>query len=677
MNKVKCSQCGHVNPAGQSQCSQCGAALPRVRVRVNTPGVNRPGMEQIAFQRGQVIANRYTVLEMIGRGGMGCIFKAHDNVLKEEIALKTLLPQFAKDKLVVERFYNEARIARSLSFPKITRVHDIGMAGNVLYISMEYIKGQSLRAMLDNLPEGKRLPITTSLFVIDSLLEALEYAHQYTIHRDIKPENIMITEQGQVKLMDFGISKLVSHPQLTGTSVVMGTPHYMSPEQLRDSAKVDARSDVYSVGVVMYEVLTGNLPTGVPRPASQLMSEVPSSLDPIIMRCMEPKPDNRYPNATELREALKPIRDLVRREGPPDLSTSFDALRGDAKAKPDAPTVAVPKYRGLGIALVIMILGLVAVGLYGIETQRAGANETTITGAPAEAGYAQFIRWAEQARERIPSGDNASERERALHRIGQRWLTEAAEAADAGDDERARLCAWYALQSFTGPRMEPSGMVFVPPGRVSILDGSNSCEAEAPGFFIDRYELTNEKYRAFAQEAQGDWPMPVSVTNGDLLAPVTSVTFYEALACAAHYGKTLPTEAQWARAAYGAAEASEVYPWGSEWEDGAANTASDDNHAGPAPVGAYEADVSFWGCYDIAGNATEWTRTTAGSSACDPEAPMPGFGDAVILRGGNYAAQPVALMRRANAPFGERLPHVGFRCVQPFPTDLARIQAAL
>ena len=676
MDKVKCAQCGHINPAGKPECSQCGAALPRVQVKVDSARPSQQGMAQIAFQRGQVIANRYTIIDMIGRGGMGCIFKAHDNVLKEEIALKTLLPQFAKDKLVVERFYNEARIARSLSYPKIARVHDIGMTGEVLYISMEYIEGQSLRALLDNLPEGKRLPITNSLYIIDSLCEALEYAHQYTIHRDIKPENIMITKEGQVKLMDFGISKLVTHTQLTGTSVVMGTPHYMSPEQLRDSAKVDPRSDVYSVGVVMYEILTGNLPVGVPRLASQLMPEVPNALDPIIQQCMEPKPDQRYNNITELRNALRPIRELVNREGPPGGETSFEALTGHKPAPPPPPRAATGR-RLMGIAAAALIIAGVAVGLYGLETQRAAATGGEPLTGEERPAHAPLLRWAEQASTDIPHGEEASPRDREIYRLGNQWMQEARAAAAAGDETRAHRGAWYALQTFTGADLAPPGMVFVPPGPISILAGGASCEVVVPGFFIDRYEMTNEQYREFVQEAEGDWSTPGSVERGGPDAAAASMTFHEAMACAAYYGKTLPSEAQWARAAYGALEASEVFPWGSDWEEGAANTALDDGHSGPAPVGVYEADVSFWGCHDMAGNVTEWTRTPADADACDPGAPLPNFGDSVVLRGGNFSAQPVALMRRTTAPFTERLPHVGLRGVRPFPIDLEEIRAVL
>ena len=157
----------------------------------------------------------------------------------ETVALKTLLPHFMRDKVIVERFFNEARIARQLSHPNIVRVHDIGTAGDVIYISMEYVAGQSLRGKLEAMPAGKRLPVKTALRVIDELCAALEYAHHYTVHRDIKPENIMLTEDGAVKLMDFGISKLMASGTVTATSMIMGTPYYMSPEQLRDSSRVE------------------------------------------------------------------------------------------------------------------------------------------------------------------------------------------------------------------------------------------------------------------------------------------------------------------------------------------------------------------------------------------------------------------------------------------------------
>ncbi|MBM3288830.1 MAG: serine/threonine protein kinase, partial [Candidatus Hydrogenedentes bacterium] len=318
MTKIKCPVCEHTNDAARKDCAQCGAPLPKIRVQASgpkpgpAPGPQAPSPGQSTFRKGQVVAGRYTILDLVGKGGMGCIYRVQDNTLKEQVALKTLLPQYLRDKMVVDRFFNEARIARQLSHPNIVRVHDIGMADQVLYISMEYLHGKSLRNLLEELLPGERLPVKDTLRIMIDLCTALEYAHQYTVHRDLKPENIMIQPDGTLKLMDFGISKLMSTGKLTATAVVMGTPHYMPPEQFKDSSTVDARADIYSIGVILYEILTGNLPTGVPKPASQILRDVPPALDPIIAKCVEPGPAERYANVTELKQALGAVSDMLR-----------------------------------------------------------------------------------------------------------------------------------------------------------------------------------------------------------------------------------------------------------------------------------------------------------------------------------------------------------------------------
>lgn len=312
MEQVKCAICQVVNEAGRNTCARCGAPIAVVdnKMPALSEGPAGAGGAEVMLRRGQLIANRYTVHDLIGRGGMGCIYKVKDNTLNEIVALKTLLPEYARDSVVVERFFNEARIARGLSHPHIGRVHDIGIADEVLYISMEYIEGKSLLEMLDTIPPGQRLAVDTVLRIFDELCAALEYAHQFTIHRDIKPGNVMLDTHGSVKLMDFGVSKLMANPNLTTASMVMGTPYYMSPEQLENSASVDARSDLYSVGVMLYEVLTGDIPKGMAKPVSSIAHKVPPALDPIIEKCLEPLPENRYQNAAELREAIGTIRDL-------------------------------------------------------------------------------------------------------------------------------------------------------------------------------------------------------------------------------------------------------------------------------------------------------------------------------------------------------------------------------
>ena len=245
--QTKCPKCGAAYPSGHQMCVRCGTRLPGATGSTGAGEGSGKAAGSI-FHRGQVVANRYTVIDMIGRGGMGCIYKVRDNTLDEDVALKTLLPKFTNDRHVVDRFFNEARIARQLSHPNIIRVHDIGMAGTVVYISMEYVQGRSLREWLDSIPPGQRMPVSYALRLMIQLSAALEFAHKFTVHRDLKPENVMITSEGKVKLMDFGISKLKSSVQLTSAQMVMGTPKYMSPEQLKDSSSVDHRSDIYALG---------------------------------------------------------------------------------------------------------------------------------------------------------------------------------------------------------------------------------------------------------------------------------------------------------------------------------------------------------------------------------------------------------------------------------------------
>ena len=367
MSDVKCTKCGHANSQDRLVCVRCGASLPKRVAQANespgqaAAGGTRQRPSSVSFRRGQNVAGRYTVIDMIGRGGMGCIYLVHDNTLNERVALKTLLPQFASDKMVVDRFYNEARIARQLSHPNIVRVHDIGLAQEIMYISMEYLQGRSLRAILEGQMPGDRLPVRSALRIMDQLCASLEYAHDYTVHRDIKPENIMVLPDGSVKLMDFGISKLKATTRLTSTSVVMGTPQYMSPEQQQDSSSVDVRADIYSLGVVLYEALAGSLPTGVPKPASQIRREVPPALDPIIMKCVDPDPKQRYQTAKELRAALKPILELA------------EAGSNVTNVAPRGSGIRLEGFgirRIIGVTLAVAVAVLAGAGLWVMEQRR-------------------------------------------------------------------------------------------------------------------------------------------------------------------------------------------------------------------------------------------------------------------------------------------------------------------
>lgn len=670
MARVKCPKCFHVNADGETLCIRCGAALPRIRIDAQ-PGTPR-GSEsageptELQFQRGQIINDRYSVLSQIGRGGMGAIYKVHDNVLGETVALKTLLPQFVKDKMVVERFFNEAKIARRLAHPNIVRVHDIGKAGNSVYISMEYVQGISLRSMLEGMPAGQRLPLRKVMAVVDALCAALEYAHQYTIHRDIKPENVMVTAEGVVKLMDFGISKLMSDTRMTAPSVVMGTPFYMSPEQLKNSRDVDARADIYSVGVLLYETLTGNVPTGVPKPASQISSEVPPALDAVILKCVAVDPRERYATATELRAALRPVIELLDAGGD---------LKRLTQASPKAERGEVP-WRKVAGWILLASLGAGAVfGLFRVEEQRkaaasAGLGAETPAGSVAETvvtggalSWEEFSALVEEVK-RVAVGKSGANAEMAqVYRRGDDLWQKIQSKGGISSDTDATM-ARHALQYYLATLMsaQTTDMAFVPACQVAAGEKTVAVDP----FFIDRHEAGVTSWRQFCTASQGQWPACLMPAQGDVEGlPVAGVRYFEAEAFAAAQGKLLPTSAQWSAAAFGALQTSSTFPWGEEALPDGANLET----GVLAPSGSYENDLTATGVRDMAGNLAEWTRTRADGKPGSPE-----LGVRALVRGGSYAAPPVPLAQSAELDFYTALPSVGFRCVLEIPTDPAAIR---
>ncbi len=719
--QTKCPKCGSTYPAGHQMCVRCGTRLPGARLS-NGPGPGSGKGSGWAFHQGQVVANRYTVLSMIGRGGMGCIYKVHDNTLDEDVALKTLLPKFTNDQHVVDRFFNEARIARQLSHPNIIRVHDIGMAGTVVYISMEYIKGRSLREWLDSIPAGQRMPVSYALRLMIQLSTALEFAHKFTVHRDLKPENVMIAADGKIKLMDFGISKLKSNVQLTSAQMVMGTPKYMSPEQLKDSSTVDHRSDIYALGAMLYELLTGNVPTGLAQRPSEIRNETPPALDDVVSRCLALDPNDRYQSAGDLRAELQRLLDTVER------STGIEIPDFEI---PVLQTVSrgFPVRKVLGALLAGLVVVVAAIGAWRLE--RLGAEEEA--GVPEEpvapvtpqsdgfaAAFDELAVRVNRAREEAvamaaresaktvaaqaegDAGDDAGDGTAGPAAVagvltqptyvneGDAFWQAAQDLAGQRDTEAFRA-GWYALECYLGPVICPADMVFILPGETVVEHGSAPVFVD--GFFMDQFEVTNGEFRAFALEPANNWHLPdylgaAGLSESLRASPVVGVTFYDALAYAARtapaqWGKrTLPSEAQWARAAHGGPRMAGLYPWGAEWDATAASAAGEaDEYAGAAPVGSFELDRSPFGCYDVAGNVMEWTRsvfvTPYDRANAERSLEEIWFGSVLAVRGGCYEDEQTPLTERRSALFDEASRLIGFRCALPFPADLEAIDALL
>jgi len=234
------------------------------------------------------------ILDLIGRGGMGAVYKARQPSLDRLVALKILPPGVAGDAGFAERFTREARALARLSHPNIVAVYDFGQAAGLPFFVMEYVDGPNLREM----ERGGKLNPREALQIIRQICEALQFAHdEGIVHRDIKPENILLDKKGRVKIADFGIAKLIGQTvpdaALTGASDVVGTLHYMAPEQRDKPLTVDHRADIFSLGVVFYELLTGELPIGKFAPPSQ-KAQVDVRLDEVVVRALEREPAPRY-----------------------------------------------------------------------------------------------------------------------------------------------------------------------------------------------------------------------------------------------------------------------------------------------------------------------------------------------------------------------------------------------
>jgi serine/threonine protein kinase len=274
----------------------------------------------------------YEILEVLGRGGMGVVYKARQTKLDRLVALKVLPPETSSDPAFAERFGREARALARLSHPNIVTVHDFGQTDGQSYFVMEFVEGASLRQRL----RAGRMSPGEALAVAAQVCDALGYAHdEHIVHRDIKPENILLDRRGRVKIADFGLVKLLARKgadyTLTGPWQVMGTLKYMAPEQVDNPLAVDHRADIYALGVVLYEMLTGGVPAGRFAPPSQ-KAALDSRLDAIVLRALEEDPGCRFQRASEFEESLKSLERVPgsRTDGVGRAGTSVDPTAAEA-----------------------------------------------------------------------------------------------------------------------------------------------------------------------------------------------------------------------------------------------------------------------------------------------------------------------------------------------------------
>lgn len=303
----RCPKCHTPLPADAPQglCPKCLLAAVATPTEAGQPahaGSTPPALETVAAAFPQL-----EILECIGAGGMGVVYKARQPRLDRVVALKLLPLSLAADPAFAERFNREARLLARLNHPNIVTVHDFGQSGGFFFLLMEYVDGVNLRQAM----EAGRFTPQQALLLVPKICEALQYAHDEGIlHRDVKPSNILLDTRGRVKIADFGIAKLIGDRTgdltLTASGAAIGTPHYMAPEQLEHPQDVDQRADIYSLGVVFYEMLTGELPIGRFAPPSQ-KAEVDSRVDEVVFHALEKEREKRFRSAGEVKTSVEAI----------------------------------------------------------------------------------------------------------------------------------------------------------------------------------------------------------------------------------------------------------------------------------------------------------------------------------------------------------------------------------
>jgi serine/threonine protein kinase len=304
-----CPECGTWNRAAAARCTRCGVPLPEV----SAPPLDAPDEELSDLRR--VTGNRYTVLRRLGSGGMAHVYLARHAALVRPVVIKVLHRTLAREPEMRERFRREAEAAARLVHPHVCAILDRGAAGDIVYLVMPYYAGGSLA---DRLGRLRTLPFAMAASVGAQVACGLDYAHRRgVVHRDVKPDNVLFDEDGNAVLTDFGIATARFHARLTATGRAMGTPHYMSPEQAKGRL-VDGRSDLYAVGLLLYEMLTGHPPFDgsdsyavgykhvheQPPPPEQSRADIPAALSAVVMRCLAKQPTDRYDRGFDLCDAL-------------------------------------------------------------------------------------------------------------------------------------------------------------------------------------------------------------------------------------------------------------------------------------------------------------------------------------------------------------------------------------
>ncbi len=626
----------------------------------------------------------YEIIGPLGEGGMAAVYKAYQAGMDRHVALKVLPQNLAKDPQFLGRFQNEARVIAKLQHPHILPIHDFGEAEGYTYLVMPLISSGTLGGLL----KGDPLPLPRVRKLFSQLGDALDYAHtQNLVHRDLKPGNVLVDERGNCLLTDFGIAKLVQGgtEKFTTTGALIGTPAYMSPEQGRGD-KVDARTDIYALGVILYEMVTGQVPFSAETPvavvlkhiqaelppARSLNPELPEAVEAVLAKALAKDADDRFATAGDMVAALQAaipegadtgtwpgkISSTAAMKSPSQPNTTLPAN----EAKPGTITLTVPPafarvpVWGWAVAAII-ILGLIggAWNLMRNQQQTAQATQT------AEA-IALLTRTAPTATP-PPAATLAPTALPASPTVPPTLAPTETPALQVGDTAEAST--------------DGALLVFIPAGPFRI--GSDDQDPvgqsnEKPSvivtlkdYWIDQTEVTNLQYLDCVD--LGPCTEPNSDHFGDpdyADHPVVGVDWVQAGQYCEWAGRRLPTEAEWEKAARG--PEGLIWPWGNQAPD---DTRANFTGKATQPVGSYPKGAGrAYGVLDMAGNVWEWTSAWYVADIYktmpleDPPSPTTGPNNLRVLRGGSWGTTQVSIRaanRSRNAPTAQE-ETIGFRC---------------
>lgn len=604
--------------------------------------------QQGRFSEGFIFADRYRIEKMLGRGGMGEVYKVYDVNLGEIRALKVLNPNLASQKDLMIRFQNEARITSEVMHINLARTISFGEFENCPYILMEYIEGITLRRWIKE--KAKVADIDEVLDIVIQMCRGLDAAHRHTIHRDIKPDNIMLSKTGSVKIMDFGIAKNIKLQSITKTTSSMGTAYYMAPEQTMDAGDVDERADIFSVGVILFEMLYGQVPMGHFKILISKERMITQKLAQIIRKSLEADVNDRYQSINGLLSDLEAERSSVKK-----LRVESKVLAFTKESL--TLTDKIKAWLGALVGLMVLFLVMGGISYWGIERYRSLYGQSQ----PLDPDLMQDVRVQDVAKDpssQKPLGVASQQLGLAMRLIPGGRFTIGGSGREGDEDEN--------------------------PGKEIVLDP----------FYMGVYEVTNRQYQEFVKNSGYSAPINVfgesspytlwtqgHVPDELMDFPVTNVSWEDAVAFCrwlCEYENVpqgtyrLPTEAEWERAAKGGQNLT--YPWGNDVPSPRlANYGQE--WIGPLTLkkaGSYRPNP--YGLYDLAGNVWEWCYDVyypdyyQWMSEKNPVAS--GTSDKKVLRGGDWGSY-ASLLRSSNRHYNPQNVHYyynGFRVVRQIST---------